>query len=104
MSGKKSRNKGYIGEYNARKLLEKMGREVTWQAEDPNKPDLLVDGENIEVKYRASVPKCLYQWLEEKGADTLMIKRVNKKDGRSYPWLIVRKLDDEKKETGEKAR
>ena len=98
MSGRKSRQKGYIGEYKARKLLENLGYEVTWQAEDPKSPDLgvsredWVSGERWEVKYRASIPKCLYKWLEEKGADTLMVKRVSKKDGRSYPWLIVRRL------------
>ena len=93
MNGKKSRNKGYIGEYKARELLKEMGYDPVWQSEDPKKPDLRVNWEDWEIKYRASVPKCLYQWLEEKGADVLLVKRVNKKDGRSFPWLIIRKLE-----------
>jgi hypothetical protein len=96
-----------MGEYQARKLLEDMGYRVTWQAEDQKKPDLhvvvprggkkekalsLPIEQDWEVKYRSSVPKCLYDWLEEKDADALLVKRVNPKDNRSYPWLVVRIL------------
>lgn len=101
MSGKRSRNKGYRGEYKARKLLERFGYDVTWQAEDPKKPDLRVSlpalgivEESWEVKYQAGITKKLWDWLEEKNADALLIKRVNNKDGRSYPWLVVRKLEE----------
>lgn len=94
MSGRKSRNKGYIGEYKARKFLESKGFVVEWLAEDPSKPDLKVEGEYWEVKYRASVSKQIYDWLEEKNADCLMVKRVNKKDGRSYPWLLIHSLEE----------
>lgn len=102
MSGKKSLRKGKVGEYKARKYLESLGHVVVVQAEDANAPDFrIVKGmyggynldENWEVKYRSSIPKCLYDWLEEKSADALVIRRVNKKDGRSWPWLIVRKLE-----------
>ena len=96
MSGRKSRNKGYRGELAARKFLEKKGFAVEWLAEDPSKPDLRVEGEYWEIKYRASVPKCIYDWLEEKNADCLMVRRVNKKDGRSYPWLLIYSLEENK--------
>ena len=103
MSGRKSRRKGYIGEYKARKKLESLGFEVTWQAEDPKKPDIrAAEFEygpatlDIEVKYSAAVPKTLYKWFEEKNADALLIKRVSQKDGRSYPWLLVHCLEEVK--------
>lgn len=89
MSGKSSRNKGYRGEYRARKLLKATGLKPVWQAEDPSKPDIHSRKleRNIEVKYRKSVPKTIYKWLKEKAADLLMIKRV--KRGESNPWLVV---------------
>lgn len=106
MSGLKSLRKGKRGEYEARKLLEELGYDVVWQAEDPKKPDLRVNvyhntfptegaiSEDWEVKYQAGITKKLWDWFEEKNADALLIKRVNHKDGRSYPWLIVRKLEE----------
>ena len=107
MAGLKSLRKGKLGEYKARKHLESMGYEVVWTAEDPKKPDLEVkrnfidplrskEIERWEVKYQASVSKRFYEWLSEKGADALMIKRVNSKDGRSYPWLQVRVIEEKK--------
>ena len=107
LRGKRSYRKGYLGEYKARKLLEKMGYKVVWQKEDPNKPDIRVVakkhpngidkipvGKDYEVKYRSSIPKSIYRWLEEKGADVLLVKRVNKKDGRSYPWLKIERFGE----------
>ena len=99
MSGKKSRNKGYRGEYSARKLLESLGYTVTWQAEDPTAPDLMVwptdtinpGQEGWEVKYGSHVPKTLYQWFSEKNPDVLLIKRVKAGEG-PYPWLVVREF------------
>ena len=108
MSGKTSRRKGYIGEKKARDLLESLGYEIRWQAEDPKKPDIRVVaknhpngidkipvGKDYEVKYRKNVSKMIYDWLEEKNADVLLCKRVNKKDGRSYPWLKIERFGDE---------
>lgn len=86
-----SLKKGKRGEYKARKLLESYGYEVVVTSEDSRAADLLVNQEKWEIKYGAHVPKTVYKWLDEKGADALLVKRV--KQGRKYPWLIIRKFN-----------
>ena len=105
MSGKTSRRKGKTGERKARKLLRKLGYVVEWTAFE-DKPDLYVEAryangksqlinQHWEIKYRKNISKAIYQYLEEKGADVLLCKRVNKKDGRSYPWLKIERFGEE---------
>lgn len=89
MSGKKSRNKGYRGELEFRKLVESYGLAVTWQAEDRIKPDINIEGIlDCEIKYRANVPVSIYNWLNEKNSHMLAIKRVSMFD-KGCEWLIT---------------
>ena len=88
---KKSRTKGYIGEWKARKLLTELGYDVRWTAEDITQADLRVNGEKWEVKYGLHVPKKIYQWMNEKHPDVLMVKRIGKGE-RGNDWLIIRRL------------
>ena len=92
MSGNKSRSKGLRGEYKARKMLIEAGHNVVWTSEDPLAPDLLVNGEKWEVKYGLTIPKTFYKWLDEKGADVLLVKRIGREE--SYDWLIIRRFKD----------
>mgnify|MGYP003145743234 CR=1 FL=1 len=92
--GRGSKKKGYQGEYIFRKLCEKYGLIVKWHNEDPYLPDVSLEGHLGEVKYRGNVPKCLYDWLDEKGAHFLAIKKVKKEPGGTQnDWLIVMRWD-----------
>ncbi|MCD5384868.1 MAG: hypothetical protein LRZ94_00950 [Candidatus Pacebacteria bacterium] len=88
MGGSQSLKKGKKGEYLFRKLCEKYGFNVVNQAEDKNKPDIRFEHLECEIKYRKNISKKLYDWLEEKQADILAVKRISKKD-RNRDWLIV---------------
>jgi len=104
MSGMKSRNKGKRGERFARKKLKELGYTVEWTAFE-NEPDLwvrerhhpttgdLIDilDEHWEVKFQAGISKKLWDYLDEKSADCLMVKRVKKGEG-PYDWLVIRRL------------
>ena len=95
MAGRKSRNKGYRGELEVRKILNKFEIENIWQAEDPTKPDINVERKfELEVKNRKSVPKCVYQWLEEKQSNFLAMRRVEGTGRKIYPWLIVMNFEE----------
>jgi hypothetical protein len=93
MSGRKSRNKGYRGEKEFRDKMDKEGLHVVWQAEDPRKPDVSLENLDIEIKYRKSIPKCIYEWLEEKSADGVAMKRVEGRGKMSYPWVVCLRLE-----------
>ena len=100
MSGNKSRTKGKVGEREIRHILDKKKYTYEWTPLE-DKPDLLIlaQKDNIgayhridehwEIKYQAKIPLILYQWLDEKGAKALLIRRVNAKDHRKYPWLKI---------------
>jgi len=94
--GKKSLRKGKRGEYLIRKLLEQHNIEVVNQAEDKYKPDIRIQYKDLsldgEVKYRSSVPKCIYDWINEKRADCLIMKRISSKD-KGNDWLVVMRVD-----------
>ena len=104
MSGNKSRSKGKRGELEARKILAALGFLVEWTPLE-DKPDLIIlakkdkNGSYIklekpvhwEVKYQAGVPLCIYQWLEEKHAEALLVRRISK-GSRSFPWLKIEVL------------
>ena len=92
MSGNKSRSKGLRGEYKARKMLIEAGHNVVWTSEDPLAPDLQVNGEGWEIKYQASIPIIFWQWLDEKKAKVLLVKRVRR--GEKNDWLIIRRFKD----------
>lgn len=95
MPGKKSRNKGYRGEHEAETLLVSAGvrakRVPCSGAVDQFKEDIWLIGENggfterIEVKYRESVPICIYKWKGE--ADYLFMRR------NRMPWVVCMELD-----------
>ena len=88
--GKKSRDKGYRGEYNLMKKLQEAGIEAyrvpLSGATKHFKHDLIVSGEPAEVKVRANGFKEIYKWLE--GVKYLFIKRDRDK------YLVVMRLDD----------
>lgn len=87
MSGQKSKKKGYRGEYTWRKLCEKKGLETVWHNDDPRLPDMTVKGITCEVKFGYHVPSSLYDWLEEKKADILALRRNHKN------WLVVMRAE-----------
>jgi len=84
---KKSRTKGYMGEYKFRKLCEAEGFNCVWTAEDVKAPDINLEGLKVEIKNRESVPASVYKWLSEKNADALAMKKNNK------DWLVVMRKD-----------
>jgi hypothetical protein len=86
--GMTSRRKGYRGEKEIRDIISERLLTCVWQAEDPKKPDIRVENLDGEVKYRASVPQCIYKWLDEKHADFLAVRRISKTD-RGKRWLAV---------------
>ena len=93
MPNGKSRRKGYMGELEARKLCKRQGFSVRWHPEDPTYPDITLDEKiTCEIKYGTQIPKTLYKWFKEKGADVLLIRRVSKND-KMLPWLVVMKVD-----------
>lgn len=74
--GKKSRDKGYRGEYNLLVKLKNHGidakRVPLSGATDFCKGDLIIDGLVVEVKVRQNGFKELYKWIENK--DLLFVK------------------------------
>lgn len=85
--GKKSRTKGYLGEYEWRKLVESAELPIIWHNEDPNRPDTTVAGLTCEVKRGSHIPKTIYDWLEYQEADILAVRRDRKE------WLVVVRAD-----------
>ena len=88
MSGRMSRSKGYRGEKQFRDMCADAELKCIWCAEDPDHPDVKVNGYRVEVKYRAGVPQSPYDWLHEKKADMVAMKRVSKTD-KGREWLMV---------------
>ena len=93
MSNGKSRKKGWRGEYEFRKMCEEAGMKVVWHAEDPNLPDLSINGGSCEVKFGSHVPKKFYKWLKDKNASLLAVRRVSSKE-RKLPWLLIIRAKD----------
>lgn len=89
-----SYKKGYRGEKEMRELCEKQGFDVTWHNEDPDKPDLTFNGLTCEVKYKKSVPKSIYKWINKDKADCLAVKRVEGRGKAPRKWLITMRLED----------
>src|SRR3990167_9790325 len=88
----KSLRKGKKGEYEFRKLCESKDFTPINQAEDRNKPDIRLGKYDIEVKYRESVPSKIYDWLKEKNADILAVKKISPSD-KGNDWLFVMRED-----------
>jgi len=93
-----SKKKGYIGEYNLRKLAEKMGYDVVWHNEDPEKPDMSLMKNGVELvvecKYRKSVPKTIYDYInQDESSNCVIMKKIGPKN-RGKKWLVVMELED----------
>ena len=91
--GKANRLKGKVGERAFREMAKNNGLIVKWQAGDFNLPDVNLEGFDVEVKYRGNVPICVYQWLKEKDADMVAMKRVLRGRNEKQDWLVVMKFD-----------
>jgi Holliday junction resolvase len=86
--GKTSRDKGVKGEREFDVLAQENGCTVARHNKDPNLPDMTLDKLTCEVKYRKNVPKAVYDWLEQDGADVVAMRRISTGD-RGKPWLVV---------------
>lgn len=94
MAGKKSRNKSYRGEKEFRDLAKEKDLYITWHNNDPKLPGVTVEGLTGEIKYRKSVPKTPYKWLEQDDADFIAMKRVEGQGKPARDWLVLLRLDD----------
>lgn len=94
MPNGKSRRKGYIGEYNFRKLCKNHGFWTVWHNQEREKPDLtFMDNTTCEIKYSSVVPIRFYKWFEEKKPDILATKRVVRGEP-TRNWLITMKATE----------
>ena len=82
MSGSQ-RRKGYKGEYDWRKYCEGLGLRVVWHNEDPHKPDTTINDFTCEVKVGQQIPKKIYDFLKQDGADMVAMKK-DRED-----WVIL---------------
>lgn len=100
--GSKSREKGKRGERSIVNLFKRHGffaqRILNSEAVggDPGDVKTSCIDLPIEVKHRERIPKCLWEWLEGKGA--LAIKRNH------YPWLIVMDAEEFVRLLGERGQ
>ena len=90
MGGKASRRKGYIGEKEFRDLCAESELKCVWTNEDPDEADVRVNGMKTEIKYRKTVPKSCYDWLNQDKSDLLAMRRIGTKAGdKGNEWLMV---------------
>ena len=69
-------------------IAQENGCTVLRHNEDPDAPDMTLDDITCEVKYRSTVPKAVYDYLEQDGADVAAMRRISKTE-RGNGWLVV---------------
>ncbi len=92
--GRRRRDKGGRGQREAKGLLEEMGCSkvsiVHNAGGDPQGGDIWADGAFYQVKFTGAIPKALYDYVSK--CDVALVRRVNAKDGKKYPWLKIENL------------